>query len=188
MVVKLVMKAQLSFNATADIVEDNKPNFCNHCGNEFNDSDLQLERTTHEIDIEIKRKVTVTRHFKAKCSCCGRIHKPEFVPPLRYGPTINALVGYLSVVHFVSYKRIASFLSDVTPTSISLGTVDTILKKMGIAVEKAVAFIKEQLQKARVLGADETGSKENGKKAGFGYFNPSNMRSLSMTKVVAKAF
>ena len=77
---------------------------------------------------------------------------------IKYGDNIRALVTYLNVVQCIPFKRIAELISDLSGRRISEGTVQNILKKTSAKSDGAYEEIRQRIECAPVVGADETGA------------------------------
>jgi hypothetical protein len=84
--------------------------------------------------------------------------------PIQYGTNVESLTVYLSVRQYISYSRISEYFKDAYNMPISQGSIknliDSFTKKSSLAYQR----IKENISKAKVVGADETGARINGKK------------------------
>lgn len=98
------------------------------------------------------------------------MHSPPFDPAVSYGLNVKALASYMSVVQYLSFRQITSFFKEVADIPLSEGTVANLLSRCGKAAENGVEFIKKQIELTPVVGADETGTKINGKSGWFWVF------------------
>ena len=81
-----------------------------------------------------------------------------------------AIVVYLNVVHYVSYKRIVQTLKTMYKLDISEGTVDSLLKKASKLSKPEIKKIMSQLEISDMVGIDETGAKVNGNRDWYWVF------------------
>ena len=162
----------LTFTGTPDEVEEIRPNFCQGCGADISEKEPDKVVSNYLVDVVIRRKVTQQNQYQVTCTC-GKVHRPERKPNIQYGTVASALITYLNTQHYLSFKRITDLMKEVAGIPISQGTVANKLKEAGKNAEKAVEFIRKEIEKSAVVGADETGISHNGKKHWFWVFQTS---------------
>lgn len=108
-------------------------------------------------------KVNVTEHRVEQkiCSSCGLKNQgvfPEGVEqPTQYGSRIKALITYLNQYQLLPYGRLAEFFADVFSHRLSKGTLVKTVKRCFKRLATTEEVIKQLLQKAPCLHADESG-------------------------------
>jgi Zn ribbon nucleic-acid-binding protein len=110
-------------------------NNCKKCGFDISKvlAKLHEKRQVQDLDLQDTiQKITQYQSYSKECPECGFINHdnsyPNFVAPhISYGKNIMAIVVYLNIVHYVSYKRIVQTLQTLYKISISEGTVDKLL-------------------------------------------------------------
>jgi len=145
-------------------------NNCKKCGFDITEvlAKLHEKRQVQDLDLQdTLQKITQYQSYSKECPECGFINHdnsyPEMVAPhISYGKNIMAIVVYLSVVHYVSYKRIVQTLQTLYKITISEGTIDSLLKKAAKLSQKEITKIVSQLSLSDKVGIDETGAKVNG--------------------------
>jgi len=145
-------------------------NSCKSCGFDLSDVLAKLHEKRQVLDLDLKEtisKITQYQSYSKECPKCGAMNHdnnyPQMVAPhISYGKNIMAIVVYLSVVNYVSYKRIVQTLQTLYKISISEGTVDKLLKRAAKLSQKEISKIVSQLSIADKVGIDETGVKVNG--------------------------
>jgi len=145
-------------------------NNCKKCGFDISEVLAKLHEKRQVQDLDLKdtlQKITQYQSYSKECCECGFVNHdnsyPNFVAPhISYGKNIMAIVVYLSVVHYVSYKRIVQTLQTLYKISISEGTVYSLLKKAAKLSQKEIDKVISQLSIADIVGIDETGVKVNG--------------------------
>jgi transposase len=141
-----------------EIIEHHPP-YCLSCGEALSGSDINPYR--HQI-VEIppiSPIVVEHRLHQLTCSACGtktRATLPEDVNPTGYGVRVVALVALLSGVYRHSHSMVQSAMQEVFGISMSLGTVNKLRLEASKAVASCVDEAKLYIQKAEVVGADET--------------------------------
>lgn len=171
----------LKFTGIPDEIVEVKPDFCTSCGRDLSEAPSEVKQTTHKIDVKITTFVTEFHHHAVSCRC-GQVHSPDFEPPVRYGQTITALSGYLNAAHYVSFKRTASFIQDVFHIPLSEGTVAAMVSRCGEAAQSAAENIRRKIENSPVVGADETGTRLNGKCGWFWVFQTPHFTYITFDK------
>ena len=118
---------KLSCIDTPDEVVDDIPNYCTNCGESLAEAERILDYVTQVVSIpELKPVVKEIRHYVMICKNCGeriRTAPRQRSNDVVYDASVKSLVVYLSVVQFLPYGRIASFLHDVLGLSPSEGSL-----------------------------------------------------------------
>ena len=147
---------------------DVKPAQCAHCGDVLTADDPNPYR--HQV-IEIPpiiAEVTEYRLHRCTCQQCGRKTRatlPNGVPTGAFGPRIEAMVGLLSAQYHLSKREIESIMGTFFEVSISLGSIPRVEKRCHQAVETSVSEAEEYVRQQAVVHMDETGWREENKKA-----------------------
>lgn len=136
-------------------------NCCDHCGEDLQSVkpsgherrtliDLIFEKHVDHTDVEIKR-----------CPCCHKDTKGQFAAhlagPLQYGLGIKAYIIDLLVTQMVSLNRAQDHLMTIIGRQISEAVMLKYLMQLHVALEIWEADAIDQLLKASVIHADETG-------------------------------
>ena len=145
---------------------------CKKCGFDLSGVIVNLKEKRQVLDLELSslnKKIIEYQSFSKICPSCGHEnHDNSFAasvtPNISYGSSITAIVSYLSVSQYISHKRIISLLKNLFQLHISEGTITTLLAKASRLSQKELETIKETLQKASIVGIDETGCKIDAKK------------------------
>ena len=152
---------KLSCIDTPDEIVYDIPNYCTNCGESLTDADRILDYVTQVVSIpELKPVVKEIRHYVMICKNCGeRIrttprHRSNDVV---YDASVKSLVVYLSVVQFLPYGRIASFLHDILGLSPSEGSLVNWVNEAKRNAQPIVDKIKEYIMSSNVVGFDESG-------------------------------
>jgi transposase len=158
--------ATLKFSTMPDDIIRHVPDFCGHCQKDITGLNEELTSKRQVVDLPIVKPL-YTQHecYQRTCSC-GHVNKSSFPShvkaPIQYGPNVESLTVYLSVRQYISYSRISEYFKDAYNMPISQGSIknliDSFTKKSALAYQR----IKENIIKAKVVGADETGAKING--------------------------
>ena len=152
---------KLSCIDTPDEVVDDIPNYCTNCGESLAEAERILDYVTQVVSIpELKPVVKKIRHYVMICKNCGeriRTAPRQRSNDVVYDASVKSLVVYLSVVQFLPYGRIASFLHDVLGLSPSEGSLVNWVNETKRNAQPIVDKIKEYIMSSNVVGFDESG-------------------------------
>ena len=144
---------------------------CKKCNADVTSIVATLKEKRQRLDIElssITHTITEYQSFSKKCLICGYNNHDnsrfKVAPNISYGPTIIAMVSYLSVSQYMSNKRIVALLQNLFNITISEGSVTSLLAKASKLSQHQILTISTLLSKASIVGIDETGCKVNGVK------------------------
>ena len=152
---------KLSCIDTPDEIVDDVPNYCIICGESLADAERILDYVTQVVSIpDIKPVVKEIRHYVMLCKNCGE--RIRTTPRRRsndvvYDASVKSLVVYLSVVQFLPYGRIASFLHDVLGLSPSEGSLVNWVNEAKRNAQPIVDKIKDYIMSSNIVGFDESG-------------------------------
>lgn len=152
---------KLSCIDTPDEIVDDIPNYCTNCGESLADAERILDYVTQVVSIpDIKPVVKEIRHYVMICKNCGE--RIRTTPRRRsndvvYDASVKSLVVYLSVVQFLPYGRIASFLHDVLGLFPSEGSLVNWVNEAKRNAQPIVDKIKEYIMSSNIVGFDESG-------------------------------
>ena len=90
---------------------------------------------------------------------------PGGVPRTSFGPRLNAALSVLTGAYRLSKRQVAQLCSDLLGLTISLGMFAKLERITAAVLEQPVAELAEQVKTAEVANIDETGWRENGRKA-----------------------
>lgn len=161
----------LKMTDNPDEIVEHRACFCPECGRDVSSQPFELFGKRQVIDIPvIKQKVTEHRVYRCICTC-GKVVESDFPvevdSPVKYGSSIESLIGYLSVRHFLPFKRLQEMLNDIFAVQISEGGLHCLLRRLASKGVDAYEMIRQSVLSSRVIGTDETGVKINGKKHWF---------------------
>ena len=133
-------------------------------------------------------KIVVTEHRSEKSTCpgCGEIVSAAFPEgvnaPVQYGEKVQATSLYLAAYQLVPYGRLAEVFADLFSCPISEGTLANFIKKGGRLATKTMEPVREELVKAKVAHADETGCRVGGKRHWLHVFSTPELTSYHIDK------
>ncbi len=159
----------LKMTETPDEIHKLIPEYCNHCGKELTEIEAQFVSKRQVVEIPPIMPIYVEYQSYSKTCICG--HKqisdyPEGVTNhIQYGASIEAMICYQSVYQFTPFKRLHELFTHYFHLPISEGSIDNILKRLSAKALPIYNAIKEHIEKSKRAGSDETGAKQNGKKA-----------------------
>ena len=108
---------KLSCSSVLEKIVDDTPNYCTNCGDSLADAERVLDYVTQVIsNSELKLIIKEIHHYVMICKNCGE--RIRSAPRCKcndvvYDASVKSLVVYLSVMQFLPYGRIASFLREV---------------------------------------------------------------------------
>ena len=156
--------------------EAHKVRICPHCGAVIPDGTPQTcVRTVQVTDITGPMQpcsITEHKYYAAVCPKCHGNVKAGSVTGLcrkvMYGPYLQTMVVYLSVVHSIPYNRIVEIMRDVfMVTTFSEGSVKNILSKNNSKATPIYDSILSYIEKSKTAGMDETGAYINNRLCWF---------------------
>lgn len=166
----------LNKSESPDSVNEHKVKKCPHCGCIIPDDATQkCIKNIQEIDITGPMSlphITEHREYSAVCPHCHKTIKGDnptgSCKKVMYGPKLQTLVVYLSVVQSIPYGRIAEILKDIFLVStFSQGSVKNILSKNKEKATPVYDSILTYIEKMKAAGMDETGVYINKKLSWF---------------------
>jgi transposase len=156
----------LEFNAAIDELIEHIPNYCHNCGNDLSGIIETLVESRKVIDIAVIKPIFQEHRVYSKMCSCGHCMESEFpthvAASMQYGPNVESLAGYLHARQYLPYKRMKELFTDVMNLPISVGGINSVLKRLA---QKALPYyeqIKERIGKSVFAGTDETSVKVNG--------------------------
>ena len=141
-----------------DRIIQHEPAYCKCCGRPLDGIEYRKIRKTQIVDIKFVVETTEEQYYEkvCQCGCVNNCDAPNC--RIKYGDNIRALVGYLSVVQCIPFKRIAELMTDLCGLKMSEGTIQNILKENSAKSNNAYEEIRKRIESAPVVGADETGA------------------------------
>ncbi len=159
-----------------NIAIDHKVTICPHCGKPIPEGTSQTcEKTVQVVDVSgPMQPCSISNHnyYSIICPHCNEIVTAPSVTgdckSVMYGPKLQTMVIYFSVVHSIPYNRIAEIMRDLfMVSSFSEGTVKNLLAKNKEKATPAYNGILPYIAKAKAAGMDETGAYINGELSWF---------------------
>ncbi len=152
-----------------DIITDIKSEYCAVCGHHLSNEDFILKSKRQVVDIPpIQPVYHEYRQYSCTCPHCHieqvGDYPQEVSAPIQYGNRIQALVAYLSVSQYIPYAQLAKMFSDIFSINLSEGSIQNLLTNVAKKAKIVHDRIKYEISKSGVVGSDETGARENGKK------------------------
>lgn len=158
----------LKMTESPDKIIEYVPDFCGSCGCDFQDFPKEFIGKRQVVDIPVvKPEYIEHRIYKRNCKC-GHSTCSDFPQnvnaSISYGANTESLVGYLFSRQYIPFERMREFFNDAFSLPISEGGIHELLKRLANKATPAYHLIKEKIETSKVVGADETGAKINGKK------------------------
>lgn len=149
-----------------DDTVEHRAKVCPHCGGIIPDDAEQIcVKSTQVIDITgVLLPPSVVQHdvYSAVCPHCHKKARGENptgkCKNTIYGPNLQTMVVYLSIVQFVPYGRICEIIHDIfLVPSFSEGSLKNILEKNTEKATPIYDSILTYIEKMKAAGMDETG-------------------------------
>jgi len=161
----------LEMTDAPDEIIEHRACFCPECGKDVSNLSFECFGKRQVIDIPVIKQI-VTEHRVYRCTCsCGKVVESDFPEgvdsTVRYGKSIESVIGYLSVRQYLPFKRLQELLNDIFNIQISEGGLHCLLNRLAFKGADAYEMIRQKVLNSRVIGTDETGVKINGEKHWF---------------------
>jgi len=145
------------------------PDFCVDCGCDLQDIAKQFIGKRQVVDIPvIQAEYIEHRIYKRQCNCghsTSSSYPQNVNASISYGANTESIVGYLFSRQYMPFERMREFFNSTFHLPISEGGIHELLKRLANKATPAYNLIKEKIEASKVVGADETGAKINGKKS-----------------------
>jgi transposase len=145
-----------------------KPRACRRCGQALHGEDPNP--WIHQVAELPKIEPIVDQYRLHRLSCpdcgattCGTL--PEGVPTGSFGPYLQAVLATLAGAYRLSKRQIQQVSSDLFGLSISTGMISKLEQQSARALEAPYQELATAVHQAAVIHVDETGWRENRKKA-----------------------
>jgi transposase len=151
-----------------DVVLHCRPIACDGCGAALTVSEQRRVGRSQVTDLPPVRPMVVEAwRYAATCAACGaRAEAPYPVglePRRRFGPQLEALLGYLREAHHLGYERLETVCRDVFGLRISQGAIAGLLRRLAERARPAYEAIGTQVRGSPVINSDETGARVDGR-------------------------
>lgn len=168
------------------------PSVCPECGRAIDVSGLHVAERRQIWDLPLPIAPIVTEYIRMEGKCqCGHCCKGDFpteaTAPVSYGPNVHALVGYMSTLQSIPFKRMVDILNNVFGMQMSQGSVSNILQRMRKKAEAEMQTVRQEIENSEVVGADETGVKINGEQHWIWTFQTDALTYMTVDKCRGKA-
>ena len=153
-----------------DVVKQYLPSTCEHCHADIANGELTGSCVDHYVyDLpEIRPLVTNHRCLCVTCPDCGLVTEaklPPTVPTGQYGPSVQAMTGLLRGELRQSMRQTSTVMTQVMHVPMSTGSVAKQQEQVSRALAAPHAEVLEHAQRSDRAYADETGWREDKKKA-----------------------
>lgn len=154
----------LDLVATPDVVVVQHPAQCAHCGDDLTRTPGYLVERRQVFDLPpLRMQVTEHQVERVCCPHCAQTTTGAFPDEVtgrtQYGPALRALAIYLRMQHLVPVDRTAEVLTAITRQPIAEASILAWEQAAAAAAEPALGVVRDALQHATVLHADETGGR-----------------------------
>ncbi len=144
------------------------PKRCEECATPL--KGLDTDPIRHQVSElpEVKPDITEYRRHALDCGCCGhttRAALPAGVPTRCFGPSVDATIAVLMGVYRLGKRPVVELMRDMYGLTMSLGSVIACQKSASESLAAPFDDAKAFAESATVKHADETGWRENRKRA-----------------------
>ena len=151
-----------------DRLIDLRPVQCCGCGALLLGEDPAAQR--HQVTElpRIEPVVTEYRRHTLSCLACGAETAaawPVDMPTGGFGPSVQAMVGYLTGRMGISQRDVEEAMAALFRTELALGSVSAQQQAVSQALEQATAAAQAYVQQQPATNVDETGWREQNKRA-----------------------
>ena len=157
----------LQMNANPDQVIKHSPQECEICGKNLNRQDEQMVSRGQLIELPPVKPLYIEHQIYSRICTCGHCTYASFPQgvsaTIKYGASVEATISYFHARQYIPVQRMQELLAHLFGLPISQGTVINIIKRFAEKAIPTYLDIKDQIQKANVVGSDETGCHVNGK-------------------------
>ena len=161
----------LQMSDKPDKIIEHIPQYCTCCGGNLSKVSAELVEFRQQIELPPIVPLFVEHQvFQKICPCGNTIvgSFPEGVTAgISYGASVNRLIAYFNVRHYLPFDRLKEIFSAVFGLAISTGTLVEGLNRVAEKARPAYEFIREKAIRSRTNGGDETGMIINGQKGWF---------------------
>lgn len=139
---------------------------CDACNLPLGEAQLVESRQVFDLP-PLRFEVAEHQVQAATCGCCGRIYRGEFPEgvsaAVQYGSNVKAVAVHLSTYQMLPVKRTAELIGDLFGFPLSEATVIAALNEARDRLLPTVNAIGDAIIKTKVVNADETGLRVEGK-------------------------
>jgi transposase len=152
----------LSLSDTPDVIINQTAPVCAQCGENLHQAGSESYSRRQVVDLpEVFPSYIEHRSHVKTCPLCGfqnrGIYPDGVKSPIRYGPSVEAITGYLSVYRYMPCQQIKRFFKDCFRLNLSKGTVSHFLESLSDKSTEAYNAIRDRTGQGEVVGADGTG-------------------------------
>lgn len=145
------------------------PERCGGCGHSLAGQPARGPLRRHQVTELPETAVWITEHrlHRRRCPGCGALTQAELppeVPRERFGPRLQGALATLTAGFRLSRRQVADLCGEFFGAQISIGTVDALLARQGIALREPQERLCDAVRGAPSLCVDETGWRQAGEK------------------------
>jgi transposase len=154
--------------AEPDAVKTHLPEYC-VCGHCLEHDPVHHTERRQVLELPEKLFEVIEHNLITKvCSHCGRKVRaaapPEAPARMQYGPRFRAALVYLRNYQLLPYNRLTQVCRDLLGVAVCKRTIETAERKTYQALAPFEQEVRRQLLQEKVLHADETGMRVEGKR------------------------
>lgn len=151
-----------------DVVVACRPSACGGCGEPLPQTGGRRIGRSQVTELPSFAPVVIEGwQYAMTCAHCGvqtvGVYPEGLEPQRRFGPRIDAQLGYFHERHHVGYERLVELCRDVFGLTISEGAIENALRRLTEQARPTYAAIRETVRGSPVINADETSARVAGK-------------------------
>ncbi|WCK54814.1 transposase [Aneurinibacillus sp. Ricciae_BoGa-3] len=151
-----------------DEIKWHEPHTCMHCDHSLAETPIEGYKRRQVVDIPLPRLIFTEHRVAIKCCPNCNMKQQAAFPgnvkaPIQYGDSWNAWCAYLNSYQHLPLERISQLFEDLTGHRPSEATLLSHLEKLSIQLEPIERLIRQNLLDSKLVHADETGMRIEGK-------------------------
>jgi transposase len=172
-------------------IQIHEPSYCACCGKDLSALSSAFIGKRQVIDIPPVKPVVIEHRLYGTRCCCGHFTQSDYPleahSPVCYGSNIQALTAYFHARQYIPFERMRELYHDIFGLFISSGALVNMVQCFADKSEGIYETIRERISQSLIVGADETGTRINGKNAWTWGFQTPTATFLYSVKSRAKA-
>ena len=144
-----------------------QPHYCRCCGNALSGVPSEFIGKRQVIDIPPVVPTVIEHQVYGKRCSCGHLTESDYPTEAHsavcYGSNIQALTAYFHSRQYIPFERMRELYSDIFGLSISSGSLVHMVHAFADKAQGIYETIRRRIALSGVVGADETGTRIDGK-------------------------
>jgi len=144
-----------------------QPHYCQCCGKDLSGIASEFIGKRQVIDIPPVVPTVIEHQVYGKRCSCGHLTESDYPAEAHsavcYGSNIQALTAYFHSRQYIPFERMRELYSDIFGLSISSGSLVNMVHSFADKAQGIYETIRRRIALSGVVGADETGTRIDGK-------------------------